>query len=149
MLRLNLPEFEFKVKKADGKLWIFDSIRRKDVVLTPEEWVRQHFINYMINHLHYPKTLIRIEGGLKYNQLSKRADLVIYDRAGAPWMVVECKSADQEVNESTVRQASVYNHTMKAKYLVVTNGMKHYCAAIDWEKHGYQMLITMPEFDDL
>lgn len=149
MLRLNLPEFEFKVKKADGKLWIFDRIRRKDVVLTPEEWVRQHFINYMINHLHYPKSLIRIEGGLKYNQLSKRADLVVYDREGTPWMVAECKSAEQEINESTVRQASVYNHTMKAKYLVVTNGMKHYCAAIDWEKHGYQMLTAMPPFEEL
>lgn len=146
MLQLNLPAFDFRVKKAEGKFWIFDIIRRKDVVLTPEEWVRQHFIHYMIDHLHYPKSLIRIEGGLKYNQLSKRADIVIYDREGNPWMVVECKSAQEQISENTVRQASVYNHTIKATYLAVTNGMKHYCAAIDWEKHGYQMLTAMPEF---
>ena len=146
MQKLNLPEYDFKVKKEEEKFWIFDPVRKKDVVLTPEEWVRQHFLNYMITHLNYPKALIRIEGGLKYNQLNKRADIVVFDRAGQPWMIVECKAADQTVNENTVHQASVYNSAIRAKYLAVTNGMKHYCAAIDWEKHDYQLMTAMPEF---
>jgi hypothetical protein len=147
MVKLNLPDYDFKVKKSEEKLWIFDPIRKKDVVLTPEEWVRQHFLNYLINHLSYPKALVRIEGGLKYNQLSKRADIVIYSRDGVPWMLVECKSADQEISERTVHQASVYNTTMKAKYLTVTNGMKHYCALIDWSNQGYQLLTALPDFE--
>jgi hypothetical protein len=147
MLKLNLPEFDVRIRKENDKFWIFDSIRKKEVVLTPEEWVRQHFINYLIHHLGYPKSLIRIEGGLKYNQLSKRADIVVFDRNGNPWMVIECKSSDQAITESTAMQASVYNHTFKAKYLAVTNGLKHYCAQIDWKTNGCQLLTAMPEFE--
>src|SRR5204863_9718286 len=92
MYALNLPTFEYKLKKADGKVWIFDVIRKKFVVLTPEEWVRQHFVNYLIQHLQYPKSLIKIEGGLTFNQLQKRSDIVVFDRFAKPWMVIECKA---------------------------------------------------------
>jgi hypothetical protein len=147
MQRLNLPEFDYKVKKADGKIWIFDVIRKKFLVLTPEEWVRQHFVNYLISELKYPKSLIRIEGGLTYNQLSKRSDIVVFDREGKPWMLVECKSTDQKINQSVLRQASAYNATLKAKYLTVTNGILHFCASTNWEENKIELLTALPAFD--
>jgi hypothetical protein len=146
MQRLNLPEFDYKVKKADDKIWIFDVIRKKFLVLTPEEWVRQHFVNYLISELKYPKSLIRIEGGLTYNQLSKRSDIVVFDREGKPWMLVECKSSDQKINQSVLHQASAYNATLKAKYLTVTNGILHYCASTDWQENKIDLLTALPAF---
>ena len=84
MYQLNLPTFDYKLKKADGKVWIFDVIRKKYIVLTPEEWVRQHFIHYLINDFKYPRSLVKIEGGLTYNQLQKRSDITVFDREGKP-----------------------------------------------------------------
>lgn len=124
---LNLPEFDCNLKKSEGKVWIFDVIRKKFVVLTPEEWVRQHLINYFINHLHYPRSLIKIEGGLLFNTLQKRSDLLIYDRAGLPWMLVECKSFDIKLDQKSVEQAATYNATVQAKYISLSNGLKHIC----------------------
>src|SRR5690606_27113443 len=92
MVDLNLPSFEYRIKKTEEKTFIFDEIRKKFVVLTPEEWVRQHFVHYMIGHLRYPRALINVETGLAYNQLRKRSDIVLYDRTGKPWMIVECKA---------------------------------------------------------
>jgi len=106
MYKLNLPEFDFKLKKADGKVWIFDGIRKKYVVLTPEEWVRQHFIHYLTSQKKYPRSLIRVEGGLTYNELQKRTDIVVFNRQGKPWMVVECKSPALAVAPSTLTQVS-------------------------------------------
>jgi hypothetical protein len=127
MVALNLPEFEYQLQKSEGKVWIFDVIRKKYLVLTPEEWVRQHLINYFINHLHYPKSLIKVEGGLRYNQLQKRSDVLVYNREGNPWMIVECKSYDVALDASSVKQVAVYNATVGAPYLALTNGLKHIC----------------------
>lgn len=146
MYKLNLPDFDCLLKKAEGKVWIFDVIRKKYLVLTPEEWVRQHFINYLVSIRQYPKALIRVEGGLTYNQLSKRSDIVIFDRVGKPWMVVECKSPDLQVNDDVLRQASVYNATLRANYIVVTNGMRHYCAKIDWKESKTELLKDLPDY---
>ena len=146
MQKLNLPEFNYNVRKTDGKVWIFDVIRKKYVVITPEEWVRQHFINYIIHSLQYPRALIRVEGGLTYNQLSKRSDIVVFDRTGSPWMLIECKSPDLKINDGTLRQASVYNTTLKAKYITVTNGLTHYCSRIDWVNGRTEMLQSLPPF---
>jgi hypothetical protein len=146
MVRLNLPEFEYKLKKADGKVWIFDVIRKKYIILTPEEWVRQHFIHYLITGLKYPKALLKIEGGLTYNQLQKRSDILVFDREGKPWMVIECKSPDLKVSQSTLQQASVYNATLRAKYLTVSNGLIHYCASTDWEAGKTTLLEALPEY---
>src|SRR5688572_31218406 len=99
MHKLNLPAFDYKLKKVDGKVWIFDVIRKKYVILTPEEWVRQHFIYYLVTELHYPRALVRVEGGLVYNTLNKRSDIVIFGREGAPWMLVECKSPTLKLSE--------------------------------------------------
>ncbi|HYC83960.1 MAG TPA: type I restriction enzyme HsdR N-terminal domain-containing protein [Chryseosolibacter sp.] len=147
MHKLNLPDFEYTLRKADGKVWIFDVIRKKFLVLTPEEWVRQHFVHYMISDLGYPRALLKLEGGLKYNMLGKRSDIVVFDRQGEPWMLVECKSPDQSINETTLRQASVYNKTIKARYLTVTNGLKHYCCSYDHTAGTVSVLAAFPAFE--
>jgi predicted type IV restriction endonuclease len=127
MVALNLPKFEVQLQKSNDKVWIFDVIRKKYVVLTPEEWVRQHLVNYFISHLQYPKSLMKIESGLRYNQLQKRTDVVVYNRDGNPWLVAECKSFEVELTAATLQQVAVYNASLGAQYLVVTNGVKHIC----------------------
>lgn len=127
MISLNLPDISPKLKKEQGKVWIFDIIRKKFVVLTPEEWVRQHFVLHLIQNHHYPKSLFRIESSLTYNKLQKRSDILIRDREGKPWMLVECKSASIKLTQKAFNQIAVYNMTVGATYLAVTNGMVHYC----------------------
>jgi hypothetical protein len=145
MLKLNLPAFGHKLKDANGKVWIFDGIRKKYVMLTPEEWVRQHFVNYLVHHLQYPKALIKVESGLSYNQLSKRSDIIVFNRQGKPWMVIECKAFEVNLNEDTVKQVSVYNKTLQTSYIVITNGMKHFC--FDVTSAQPKALKEIPEFE--
>ena len=147
MLKLNLPEFEYTIKNIEGKVWIFDVIRKKYIVLTPEEWVRQHFIHYLLKELKYPRSLVKIEGGLMYNQLQKRSDIVIYSREGKPWMIVECKSPDQKLGQQTIRQAAVYNQTLKAEYVAITNGLVHICCQMDWNERRTRVLESFPAYD--
>ncbi len=146
MYKLNLPAYDYKLQKADGKVWIFDVIRKKYIVLTPEEWVRQHFINYLISKLKYPKALLKIEGGLTYNQLNKRSDIVVFDRNGSPWMIVECKSPTLALSADTLHQAAVYNSSLRAKYLTVTNGLIHLCSATDWNEGKTALLDELPHY---
>jgi hypothetical protein len=146
MYKLNLPTYEYKLKKADGKVWIFDVIRKKFIVITPEEWVRQHFINYLTAHLLYPRALLKVEGGLTYNQLQKRSDIVIFDRQGNPWMIVECKAPTLRLSAETLHQAALYNASLKAKYLTVTNGLQHLCAFTDWLEGTTTVLDDLPPF---
>jgi len=127
MYKLNLPDYDPSLKKENGKVWIFDVIRKKYIVLTPEEWVRQHFINYLIAELKYPKSLFRIEGSLSYNKLQKRSDILVFDRNGKAWLLIECKSPTIKLNQKAFNQVAVYNMTLGAKYLAVTNGMAHFC----------------------
>lgn len=147
MVKLNLPSFEFEVKKEADKLFIRDVLRRKYVQLTPEEWVRQHFVHYLLDHLQYPKSLIKVEGGLRFNRLQKRTDIVVFNRRGTPWMVIECKAPDQKLSHRTLHQASVYNDTLHAQYLTVTNGLRHVCYAIDWDTNKVTVLPEMPAFE--
>ncbi len=146
MVSLSLPPFEYKLRKAEGKLWIFDVIRKKYVVLAPEEWVRQHFVNYLLTN-GYPRSLIRVEGGLHYNQRLKRSDIVVYDRDGAPWMIIECKAPDIKLSEKSLFQASVYNATLRARYLAVTNGLTHLYAETDWNQGTSVRLSGLPTFE--
>lgn len=146
MLNLNLPTFEYKVKKAAGKLYIFDVIRKKYVMLEPEEWVRQHFIHFLIGERKYPRSLVKVESGLKYNSLSKRSDILVFDRTGAPWMVVECKAPDIKIDDKVVFQAAVYNETLRAPFLTVSNGLQHLYATINWEQGTTQWLDQLPAF---
>ena len=122
---LNLPHFEPVLKEAEDKLWIFDSLRKKHLVLTPEEWVRQHWVNYLINHLDYPGGLFSLEKGLKYNQLAKRTDLVVFDREGKPYLLVECKSPGIKIDQKTLKQAMTYNSKLDCPNLILSNGLKH------------------------
>lgn len=146
MVKLDLPGFNYQIRKAEGKIWIFDIIRKKQIVLTPEEWVRQHIIHFFINELKYPKTLIKIESGLTYNQLQKRSDVVVFNREGKPWLLMECKSPDIKLNQNTVMQAAVYNNDVKAKYIAVSNGMQHVCYEVKQNVSDIELLQAFPEY---
>lgn len=125
MVELNLPPFDYKVTKIAGKPHIFDVIRRKYLLITPEEWVRQHVLHWLIGHHQYPKSLIRTESGLQYNQLSKRTDILVYDRSGAPFLLVECKAVHIPLTDTVLDQAIRYNAVLKAPYLLISNGLEH------------------------
>jgi len=127
MYKLNLPAIDPKIRKEAGKVWIFDIIRKKYIVLTPEEWVRQHFIHFLIQELKYPKSLFKVESGLSFNTIQKRSDIVVHDRTGKPWMLIECKSPGIKLSQKAFNQIAVYNMTIGANFLAVTNGMVHYC----------------------
>lgn len=122
---LNLPFFDPALREAKGRMWIFDSLRRKQLVLTPEEWVRQHWINYLIHHLGYPGGLFSLEKSLKYNHLTKRTDLIVLDRDTRPYLLVECKAPHVPVNEKTLSQAMTYNATLGCPHLILSNGVTH------------------------
>lgn len=143
---LNLPSFDYKVTKSGANYFIFDILRRKNIVLTPEEWVRQHFLHYLINQLQYPKSLISIERGTNYNKLQKRTDLCVYDASGSPFMLIECKAAHVPVTQDVVKQVSVYNQTIKAKFVVITNGLDHYCWQVDFETRQFRPLQEIPAY---
>lgn len=146
MHKLNLPKFDLSLKKEEGKVLIFDIIRKKYIVLTPEEWVRQHFVHFLITELKYPKSLFRIEGALAYNRLQKRSDILVRDRDGKPWMLVECKAPDIKLTQKAFNQVSVYNMTIGAKYLAVTNGMVHYCCEAPVAGGEAKFLNDFPRF---
>lgn len=145
MQPLNLPSYDYKVTKKEGKLFIFDEVRKRYVSLTPEEWVRQHLIHYLMDELKYPRSLVSVENGLRYNTLRKRSDIIVFDRRGDPWMVIECKASTVPLNEGVARQVSVYNQTLKAKYAAITNGLVHYCWSFE-EASGLQLVRDFPPF---
>lgn len=147
--RLNLPTYSFRIQKQKGKTVIFDEIRKKTIVLTPEEWVRQNFIKYLIDEKKYPSTLMSIETGLKLNQNQFRADLLVYDRKGKPLLIVEFKAPTVKVTQQTFDQITRYNMTFRVPYLVVSNGLNHYCCQVDLEKQTYVFLKEVPAFDQL
>jgi hypothetical protein len=146
MQALNLPPYQFKFKETEGRLMIFDSFRKKYVVLTPEEWVRQNFISYLISEKKFPASLIAVEAGLKYNQLQKRADILVYDKQGGPLLLVECKAPEVKITQDTFDQVARYNMTFKVKYLVVTNGMNHFCCQMDYSDNSYVYLKDIPVY---
>ena len=117
------------------------------MVLTPEEWVRQHLVNYFINHLKYPKSLISIERGLHYNQLQKRSDITVFDRSGNPWLIVECKSPEINLDQKSVLQVAVYNSDVKAKFVSVSNGLKHICYEAKADINEIEMLKEFPMYN--
>lgn len=144
MQSLNLPPFDHKVKQHNGKAYIYDAIRRKYVLLSPEEWVRQHFIQLLINHYDYPKSLFSVETGLVYNKLAKRTDIVVLSTAGTPFLLIECKAPHVPISEATFAQIGRYNFTLRPTYLAVTNGLDHYCFCIQEGKLTY--LDDFPNF---
>jgi len=146
MNRLNLPEFEVRTQVQHNQEFIYDQFRKKYVLLTPEEWVRQHFLHYLVHHLGYPRTLVKVESGLEVNKLSKRTDILVYDQQVKPHLLVECKASHVALSGKTFDQLSAYNQAIKAKYLVITNGLKHYCCLMDYQQNSYQFQEAMPEY---
>lgn len=144
--QLNLPQYTFKYKTEGKRTQIFDAIRKKYVALTDEEWVRQNFIRYLIEEKKFPASLMAIESGLKYNLLQKRSDLVVYDRSGKPYLILECKAPSVKVSQDAFDQAARYNMTYKVKYLVITNGINHFCCEMNYTDGSYVFLKEVPEF---
>jgi hypothetical protein len=147
MQALDLPPFEAKLtQSATNQPLIWDGLRRKHVVLTPEEWVRQHVVHYLADHLGYPRGLMSLERGLRYNQRQKRTDLLVLDPAGRPLLLVECKAPSVPITAATAHQATTYNHTINAPLLLLTNGLVHYCWRVDFEARTNQRLAEVPAF---
>ena len=143
---LNFPKFSFRFKNSENKVSIFDTIRKKFVILQPEEWVRQHCVQYLINEKHYPKSLINVEKELKINSLKKRYDIVIFNTDGSIYLIVECKAPKITINQNTFDQIARYNLELNATYLMVTNGLNHYYCQMDFENERYQFLKDIPEY---
>lgn len=148
MQQLNLPFFGFNIKEQNGQNRIFDHIRKKYVHLTPEEWVRQHFIRYLSEHKNYPLSLIAVEKELRVNKLKRRPDIVVFNRNHQPLLVVECKAPSVSITQDTFDQIARYNISLQVQYLVVTNGMEHYCCKIINEKE-YIFLKDIPGFNEI
>lgn len=144
MEALNLPTYQFKLKQKGTGTQIFDVIRKKYVTLTPEEWVRQNFLHYLTQDRKYPAPLIAVEASLKYNQLQKRMDILVYDKAGKPHLMVECKASSVQISQDVFDQIARYNMAFKVKYLVVTNGMNHFCCLMNYSTNTYQYLEQIP-----
>lgn len=146
MQQLNLPKYEFKLRLNGTQKEIFDVFRKKYVVLTPEEWVRQNFLQFLVNERNFPASLIAVEISLKYNQLQKRADVLVYNGQGSPYLLVECKAPEVKITQETFHQIARYNMAFKVKYLVVTNGLNHFCCEMDYENSTFKYLKTIPTF---
>jgi hypothetical protein len=143
---LNLPSYKFKIKSSENKRFIFDNIRKKYIVLTPEEWVRQHYIYYLIHEKKYPISIIAVEKQLTLNGLKKRTDILIFNKEGTPEIIVECKAPSIEINQSTFDQIARYNMKLLAKYLIVTNGLQHFYCQMDFENEKYIFLKDIPKY---
>lgn len=144
--QLNLPAYTFNFKKIKDKECVFDAFRKKYVVLTPEEWVRQNFIQFLVSEKKYPVSLIAVEISLKYNQLQKRADVLIYNKSGLPYLMIECKAPEIKLTQDVFDQIARYNMAFKVNYLVVTNGMDHFCCKMDYSTNSYEFLKDIPDF---
>lgn len=143
---LNLPPYPFKITDDNGKLTLFDELRKRTIIITPEEWVRQHFVQYLIKHKNYPKTLIKLEGGLRLNGLAKRTDIVVFNSVGERILLVECKAPSVAINQATFDQAARYNMVHKVKFMAVSNGLQHYYCNIDFNKESYTFLQELPDY---
>jgi predicted type IV restriction endonuclease len=144
MQKLNFPAYDFRFKNSENKVAIFDDIRKKFVILTPEEWVRQHVVQYLLIEKKYPKSWINVEKVLKINGLTKRYDVVVFNADGSILILVECKAPEVKISQTTFDQIARYNLTMKAQYLMVTNGQNHYFCQMDFEKEQYLFLKELP-----
>jgi len=146
MQSLNFPAYGFRFKNSENKVHIFDTIRKKFVVLQPEEWVRQNVVQFLIHEKKYPKSLINVEKQLTLNTLKKRYDIVIFDSLGNITLLVECKSPKITMNQETFDQIAKYNMQLKAEFLMVTNGLQHFYCKMDFSKEKYTFLKEIPDF---
>jgi len=149
MQQLNLPEFQAKTRLFEGQHQIFDGIRRKYVALTPEEWVRQHLINYLVIEKKFPNGLLAVEYPLIINKVKHRADVVAFNSKGKPILVVECKAPEVNINNDVILQISRYNILLKAPFLIVSNGIVHFCVKVDFKNSSTQPLSIIPYYAEI
>lgn len=149
MQKLNLPEYSFRIKVAEGKSFIFDSLRKKFIRLTPEEWVRQNFIRFLIVEKKYPVSLIAVEAGVKVNNNPQRADMILFDRSGSPVLVAEFKAPEVKISQQTFDQIVRYNMQLRVKFLIVSNGLEHFCCSLNYADNSYAFFAEIPEFTSI
>jgi len=149
MEKLNLPPVQFRTKSIGDKRQIFDEVRKKFVALTPEEWVRQHFVHFLIHQQKFSAGLLAIEMLVRVNDLSQRADIVLYNRKGEASVIIECKAPSVPITRAVFNQAARYNTQLQVDYLIVTNGMQHYCAKLMGQAGQYELLKSIPVADDI
>ncbi len=148
-IELNLPKAELRITKKDEKTLIFDSLRKKYVVLTPEEWVRQNFVSFLVNHKGFLAGLMNNEVPLTQNGIKRRCDTLVSDKYGNPLVIVEYKAPDINITQKVFDQIVRYNYVFRAKYLIVTNGLNHYCCRINYADGNYSFQKEIPFYDDL
>jgi len=146
MQKLNFPAYTFRFKNSENKVAIFDDIRKKFILLTPEEWVRQHVVKFLLEEKKYPKAHINVEKVLKINGLTKRYDVAVFQPDGKIHLLVECKAPDVVITQNVFDQIARYNMTLDAGYLMVTNGLNHYFCQIDKEREQYVFLRDLPQY---
>jgi hypothetical protein len=146
MKKLNFPTYSFRFKNSENNVAIFDEIRKKFILLTPEEWVRQHTLHYLIQDNKYPKSCINVEKLIKINTLNKRYDVVVFQTNGEIFLLIECKAPEVAITQQTFDQIARYNLVLKAKYLMLTNGINHYFCQMDFENEKYIFLKELPEY---
>lgn len=146
---LNLPKTELKLIRKEGRTMVFDILRRRFVALTPEEWVRQHFVHFLVERKGYPATCIGNEISLWLNGTQKRCDTVVYDGEARPVMIVEYKSARIPLTQAVFDQISRYNIALRVRWLVVSNGLHHYCCLVDYERGTYSFLSDIPSYGEV
>ncbi|WP_298524750.1 type I restriction enzyme HsdR N-terminal domain-containing protein [uncultured Christiangramia sp.] len=146
MQKLNFPSYSFRFKNNQNKVAVFDDLRKKFIILTPEEWVRQHTVKFLEKEKNYPVSLINVEKQLKIAGLTKRYDVVVFEPEGNIHIIVECKAPKIKITQNTFDQIARYNLSLKANYLMVTNGIEHYFCQMDYEKETYIFLTELPEY---
>jgi hypothetical protein len=146
MQKLNFYSYSFRFKNSENKVSIFDQIRKKFIILTPEEWVRQHVVQFLLEEKKYPKSHINVEKVLEVNGLRKRYDVVVYNPDGSIYILIECKAPEIKIAQATFDQIARYNMTLDAQFLMVTNGLNHYFCQMDFENEKYQFLAELPTY---
>lgn len=149
MITLNFPTYSFKIREEHSQTFIFDDCRKKYVKLTPEEWVRQHFLQWLITEKQYPKSLIQVEKSVRLNTLLKRTDILLYNSMGDKILLVECKSPYVSINQASLDQIAMYNMAHQVGLLAVTNGLTHFFIQIDLQQKAYQFLADLPNYCSL
>tara|TARA_B100000929_G_C15442829_1_gene398568 strand:- start:389 stop:838 length:450 start_codon:yes stop_codon:yes gene_type:complete len=146
MQKLNFPQYSFRFKNNQNKIAVFDDLRKKFVILTPEEWVRQHCVKFLQTEKNYPLSLINVEKQLKIGALTKRYDIVVFESEGSIQLIVECKAPKIKITQETFDQIARYNLSLQANFLMVTNGIEHYFCKMDYENENYIFLKDIPEY---
>lgn len=149
MKSLNLPTYSFNIKLIEQRKYIFDFIRKKFVILTPEEWVRQNFLRFLVEEKKYPASLIAVELEFKLNKLSKRSDAVVYDKNAKPVLIAEFKAPEIKIDQKVFDQIARYNMKLNVDYLIVSNGLEHFCCKMDSSNNKYVFLKEVPEYNNL